>query len=485
MNFSPATRLALDPQLCLKNDVDRAVLITRSRPLSDRDYIFRRIHPTEAVILTLLDGERTLGEAGELWSELTDKPLHKAAEDVAKVVDLYTSGERARDRLMVVVDDANREKIRKYDPMDFVIPVESVNLADRRLRIPHNVHYLATLFCPQKCIYCYAKTTARPEPPSALLSLERFREILAELASIGVETIQMSGGDPFARKDIFEILDAITAAGLVPDIPTKLGISLDQARRLRDLGIDAIQVSLDSSQPDVLDHMVGVRNYHRRAFRVLAALKASGLRVRVNCVLTPTNVPTVGQLIDFLGQLGHVVKLSLTPYGRSLFCHQDQLFVDEEHLQAVEREIALRRELYPHMAMSVGSGGQGEVEDPEERRTLWEKRAFCTADRDGFVILPDGRVTVCEELYDHPEFIIGDLKKQSVMEMWRSPRALALIHPRQEDVPEGPCRNCADFDRCNSDRGRCWRDVLKSYGWNKPHYPDPRCPFAPPGNRLG
>ncbi|NJL28834.1 MAG: hypothetical protein HC897_13555 [Thermoanaerobaculia bacterium] len=62
---------------------------------------------------------------------------------------------------------------------------------------------------------------------------------------------------------------------------------------------------------------------------------------------------------------------------------------------------------------------------------------------------------------------------------------LALIHPRRADVPEGPCRSCADFDRCNSDRGRCWRDVLKSYGWDKPHFPDPRCPLAPQGNRLG
>jgi hypothetical protein len=70
------------------------------------------------------------------------------------------------------------------------------------------------------------------------------------------------------------------------------------------------------------------------------------------------------------------------------------------------------------------------------------------------------------------------------MEMWNSPEALALIHPDQSAVPEGPCRTCGAFEECHSRQGRCWRDVLKSYGWDKPYYPDPRCPWAPPGTRL-
>ena len=206
--------------------------------------------------------------------------------------------------------------------------------------------------------------------------------------------------------------------------------------------------------------------------------------MRVNCVLTPFNLATVPSLIDFLGGLGNVVRISFSPYGRSLFCHRDELFVQDSDLDRVEAEIAERADLYPHMSMSVGATAAPVVEDPEKARLNWELRSFCTANRDGFVILPDGRVTVCEELYDHSDFIIGDLKAQSVMEMWNSPKALSLIAPDQAAVPEGPCKTCPTFAECNSVRGRCWRDILKSYGWNKPHYPDPRCPKAPPGHRL-
>jgi radical SAM protein with 4Fe4S-binding SPASM domain len=206
--------------------------------------------------------------------------------------------------------------------------------------------------------------------------------------------------------------------------------------------------------------------------------------VRVNSVLTPINLSTVGALLDYLGGLGNVSRVSLTPYGRSLFCHSDELFISVEDIARVQAEIASRRPLYPHMRINMSGGGAEPPASPEEAMLRWKGRAFCTANRHGFVILPDGRVTVCEELYDHPEFIIGDLKRQSVMEMWNSPEALALLHPDQAAVPEGPCGGCEVFDECNSYKGRCWRDVLKSYGWDKPYYPDPRCPWAPAGNRM-
>lgn len=484
MNVTPETRLSLDPQLRLKNDVDRAILITRPRPLSDRNPILRRLPPSEAVVLSLMDGDRTLGQVGELWAELTSKPAAAGMADALRLADAFTSGAAGRDNIFVEVDESNRASIRPYDPMDFVIPVDRVNLAERRLRIPYIVYFLPTLYCPQKCIYCYAKTCPVPEPN--LLPLERLGEIFDELAGLGVEVIQMSGGEVLAHPRIFEILDMVVTAGMTADVPTKLGVSYEQALRLRDLGFEQIQVSLDSSDPEVLDFMVGVANHHRRAFRVLDELKRAGLRVRVNCVLTPFNVATAGALVDFLGRLENVFRLSFSPYGRSVWCHKEELFVPEEALALVRSEVDCRAALYPHMRISVGGNGFVAPEDPAVRRSQWQNRAYCTANRDGFVLLPDGRVTVCEELYDHPAFLIGNLRTQSVMEMWNSPEALALIHPDKSAVPDGPCRTCEDFAQCNSDRGRCWRDILKSYGWEKPHYPDPRCPLAPPdGVRLG
>jgi radical SAM protein with 4Fe4S-binding SPASM domain len=476
-------QISLDPELILKNDIDRVVLLTRSQPLSSRNSVCYLLHPIEAVVFALFGAGSTVDEVGAVWAEITQSTSERALSDVKKIINHYTSGSQAKDKLFVEVSNENRNSIRVYDPADFAIPHEKVNITDRRLRKPYSVYFLPTLFCPQKCIYCYADRAWMPEDD--LLSIHCIRRIFSDLKEIGVESIQFSGGEVFARKDIFEIFEAAAENGLAMDIPTKSKLSSEDTYRLADIGIKKIQFSLDAVDSVTLETMVGLKNYLDTAMFTLVNLKNAGISVRVNCVLTSINVEKAHELIAFLGCMEHVYELRFTPYGRSIFRHSDSLFVEKEQLTMLNEKVLSLSPLYPHMNVRLGSlGYEYPKMDLKEKWNAFENRAYCTAGRDGFVILPDGRVTVCEELYYHPSFIIGDLKRQSVMEMWNSSEALALIYPDQRAIPDGTCKICEHFVECNTKRGRCWRDVLKSYGWDNSHFPDPKCPMAPPAPRL-
>ena len=117
--------------------------------------------------------------------------------------------------------------------------------------------------------------------------------------------------------------------------------------------------------------------------------------------------------------------------------------------------------------------------DPNVRAEAFAKRAFCTANTRNLVILPDGKVTVCEELYDYPEFIIGDLKKQTIRELWTSQKALSLFQQVQSTFPDdSACKNCEDFVECRQGKGVCYKNILKAYGIANWQYPDPGCPRA-------
>jgi len=95
-------------------------------------------------------------------------------------------------------------------------------------------------------------------------------------------------------------------------------------------------------------------------------------------------------------------------------------------------------------------------------------------------ILPDGKVTICEQLYWDSRFIIGDLTTQSIEEVWNSPRALELSFPKREDFrDESVCKGCDIFEECLSFPNKCFADVLKGYGKENWDYPDPRCIKAP------
>ena len=106
---------------------------------------------------------------------------------------------------------------------------------------------------------------------------------------------------------------------------------------------------------------------------------------------------------------------------------------------------------------------------------------MCTGNQRTFIILPDGKVTICEELYWHPAFIIGDVHDNTIEEIWTGEKAVGLFNIAQDMISEGsPCKTCGSFTACRRPRGVCWKMILKGYGMEHWDYPDPRCPMAPP-----
>lgn len=113
---------------------------------------------------------------------------------------------------------------------------------------------------------------------------------------------------------------------------------------------------------------------------------------------------------------------------------------------------------------------------PEKKKKNYDERSRCSANFYAFIVLPDGKVTICEELYWHPQFIIGDLSKQSIMEVWNSERAVELYKITKEKVrDESACKSCDQFEPCHIYKGVCWKDVLYAYGEENWDYPDPKC----------
>lgn len=281
-------------------------------------------------------------------------------------------------------------------------------MSDQVQKEPATVTFLPTLYCSRRCVYCNVKTS--PQPEDDAIPLKRLEKVFAELRGLGVEVVRMSGGDPFARKDLFDVIEIAFEEEMVPDLPAKLGLSWYEVLRLKNLGVRSVQVDLDSADPTIADRMTGLKGYHTRVFRALDSLRNAGLSVRIRAVLTPLNAPTVGRLLDFLGTLGNVASVTLAACGHSRICPREDLALSRSDREMVAAQVRDRASLYPLMKVVLDLSGPG----PEPPRRLED----IPEDERAFVILPDGRVTVCEERYDDPAFLIGDLRRQSAAEMW-------------------------------------------------------------------
>jgi radical SAM protein with 4Fe4S-binding SPASM domain len=476
--------LLLSSKVKLRPDGGRAILFSTNTADGIEDDAFRFLYPQQVVMLSLFNGQRDLSEIHDAVAYLFNLDINDAVREVGNLLAIQVNSEQTIGSFIIDASDIDLTNARVYNPNDFIVPAETVDMSDVRCKIPFSLLVLPTMRCYTNCRYCYADKEGCQE--SAEFSLPLFRRLLKEARECGAETIEFSGGDIFCRKDAFELIQCTRSEGMYPSIPTKYPLSKDQIEQLAKMGLSTIQISIDALDPDIIDGLVAKKpGYGKRILKTLDYLGEAGIRVRTNSVLTPYNIRDAVNLARYLAEMPHVFRSNFTCYARSLYRHQDSLFCSLSDIDEFEKGLNQIRDKFPHKAINFnGPSGDPYDKDETKRTSAFWDRAFCTANRRGCVVLPDGRVTICEELYFHEYFIIGDLNKQTLMEVWNSPRALELAYPDQATVPDGPCKDCPDFRRCHEGLGRCVREALKAYGYDKPHWPDPRCPRAPVGTRL-
>jgi radical SAM protein with 4Fe4S-binding SPASM domain len=476
-------KLHLSPKVKLRPDGGRAILFSVNSTETDGEEVFRFLYPQQAIILALFDGTKKIGDIKKLVSFLFNLTDEGAAEQIEALLALPVNSNDVIGSCLQETDDANAHLIRPYDPGMFVVPADEIDMRDVRCKTPIRILILPTMQCATNCIYCYADTGGMQGRKQ--FGLDLFKRLLRELKECAIETVDFSGGDFFCRADAFKLLEATLNEGLYPTIPTKMPLTREVADRLVSMGLKTIQISIDAFTPDLIDKLMQLNGYGRKILDSIDYLGEAGIKVRTNTVLTPLNIHDVPALVAFLAERPFVFKINITCYGRSLYRHDDALFVGKDALQEFEENLNKIKTSYPQKIITFsGANPDYYAGSEKEKSKLYNERSLCTANRRGVVVLPDGQVTVCEELYFHPDFIIGDLNKNSLMEIWNSSKALELAYPSQESVPDGPCKNCPDYRQCHDYLGRCYREALKAYGYEKPHWPDPRCSRAPKGRSF-
>ena len=148
-----------------------------------------------------------------------------------------------------------------------------------------DIHYLrisVTQRCNFRCAYCGAE-----QPGSDELSPEQFAAFAAAFARAGITKIRLTGGEPLIREDIAEIAAAVRDAARPETLAvTTNGFLLrEKAAALRAAGVDAVNISLDTLDPECFRRMTG-RDALSAVLAGLEAALAQGFRrVKVNAVL--------------------------------------------------------------------------------------------------------------------------------------------------------------------------------------------------------
>lgn len=272
--------------------------------------------------------------------------------------------------------------------------------------IPVYVQFYITARCNLTCEQCniiYSNSDCRE------VTIDEVKQIADNLAEIGVAIVLLTGGEPFIRKDIHEIIYAFESRGIHVRMQTNGFASEEMIQKAIEAGGRDISISLDSLVSSKQDKINGgySKSWHKALETIsyfTKYLPKEKSFASLGCVMQPNNIYDIENVIKFGSSIGwytslvpaHVTEYIL-PRGFRTF-DKNLLFKDSEYLvvkQTIERVRKMRLEGY--LLYDSDQYLDDIVRFVMNSPTEWRQRnkGICDSPNLYFALLPNGDFAPC------------------------------------------------------------------------------------------
>jgi MoaA/NifB/PqqE/SkfB family radical SAM enzyme/protein-L-isoaspartate O-methyltransferase len=204
----------------------------------------------------------------------------------------------------------------------------------------YSVTLAVTNRCPFNCWHCYNAGRSQADIPLPVL-----RNLAGELQDMGATMVTLTGGEPLVRADLAEIARAFDGRSCLVVGTTGDGLTPDRARELRDSGVFAVGISLDSIDETEHDRRRGRPGAFRTALEALQTARDAGLYPYVVTVVTRDLLPRDRflPLLRFAAAAGALEVHVLEPSAAGKLAGQTDVLLtaaERRQLLAYQAEVA-------------------------------------------------------------------------------------------------------------------------------------------------
>jgi PqqA peptide cyclase len=318
--------------------------------------------------------------------------------------------------------------------------------------------------CPLACPYC--SNPLALEQRADELDAPTWARVFREAAALGVLQVHLSGGEPASRRDLIEIAAAARDAGLYTNLITSsLGIDAARLARLKQSGLDHVQLSLQDVDAETADHIADYQGAHARKLAFSRMVVEQQLALTINVVVHRANISHVAALVETAAALGagRVEIAHAQYYGWALRNRKSLMPTREQVAQAMQEMERIRPRYAGRLVIDMV------VPDYYARRPKacmggWARRSLN--------VTPSGRVLPCHAAETIPGLEFWSVRDRPLAEIWRSSPAFQAY--RGTDWMREPCRSC---DLREIDFGGCRCQALAIAG--NAAATDPACELSP------
>lgn len=307
-------------------------------------------------------------------------------------------------------------------------------LVDSYGRVAKKLRISVTDRCNMRCGYCMPKNNTKWFDSTEVLTFEEIVRLTSIFASLGIEKIRLTGGEPLLRPSIENLIKSIANIHNIKSIglTTNGLLLLDTVEVLKSSGLDSVNISLDSFKEDRFKMITGINGLNK-VINSIQKAKDAGLDVKINMVVVRGwNDDEVVEFANYARRTGITVRfIEFMPLDGTGIWRNDLVFSKNEMVKKIEsnmgkvfpvleQEISAPAKLY---SFSDGVGTIGFIPSVTE--------PFCNQ-CDRIRLTSEGRFLTC--LFESPGHDIKSYLRNEVSDNELSQYLIHHMTMKQEGV---------------------------------------------------
>ena len=298
----------------------------------------------------------------------------------------------------------------------------------------------STNLCNLKCKHCYANAGINSDKE---LSTKEAKEMIKDAKSLGLKYMLFTGGEPLLRKDIFELMKFSKSLGIKNFLATNGTLLKEDHLQLIKDSVEKVNISVDYPSASLHDSFRGVSGAFDKTEKAINLLISNNIPLSISITVCNENIDYLEEMIAFCKTRKLPLNIKrLINVGRSK--NSSIYFAEEEYskLKAILSKNKYKKVLYkdPIYTCEIGSFSGKSL-------------AGCLAGINILSVTSTGDITICTKI----PYNFGNIRKDSLIEIWRGNEVLEKIRERHFN---GKCSNCKNISIC----GGCRAAAYNEYG---------------------
>lgn len=381
-----------------------------------------------AQILRLCDGRRNVTEVAEEIARRWNLPFDQAIADTFDFLG----------------DAAQIEFVSRKPNLKPAYPGRAATVAPSHLS---ELYVFVTNDCNLRCTHCYV--SSGDFVPENEMTRDDLYRLIDEARDLGVQRFYFTGGEPFMRRDIFELIEYVCSQSelviltnatffnksilaRLTEVARKINgdatNNFDQPRRLN------VQISVDGPDAELHELVRGPRTF-RRTIQGIRDLVAIGLTPVISTAVTTHNMERMPETTRMLGALGVKEHHILWLQERGRAYDNDDLLIPPGKVTQIMREL---RGVAADLGMVIDNETSLRV---RVRGKHGRKTDLCNCGYESLDVFSDGQVYPCVWFSGAPSLACGSVRERSLRDIWLNSPILQEIRANSVQHRDG-CNEC-------------------------------------------